>query len=220
MSIHDKLKAALSYVRPLVDGKASERAAILFTSGLKAPRRGCPLARQPARQCRTGIRAHRLRSAGQGVQRPSGVSLVRAHRRLVLLAYLRRSGLPLSLATTAHRIVPELIYGSNATILFGTDTFLAGYARSAHPYDLRSVLLAFLAGAEPVKESTRQVFVEKFALRISEGYGVTETAPVLAINTPSYNRLDGRAHHAGHEARLEPVPECRTAVASTSADPM
>src|SRR6202045_5477920 len=90
--------------------------------------------------------------------------------------------------------------------MLGTDTFLAGYARSAHAYDFRS-LRYILAGAGPVKVSTRRVYMEKFGLRILEGYGVTETAPVLAINTPMFNKFGtvGRLM-PGMKSKLEPVP--------------
>jgi acyl-[acyl-carrier-protein]-phospholipid O-acyltransferase/long-chain-fatty-acid--[acyl-carrier-protein] ligase len=105
-----------------------------------------------------------------------------------------------------YKAIPELIYKTNATVLFGTDTFLAGYARTANSYDFRS-LRYVVAGAEPVRAATRAIYLEKFGLRLLEGYGVTETGPVLALNTPMFNRFGtvGRML-PGIEQRLEPVP--------------
>lgn len=105
-----------------------------------------------------------------------------------------------------YRVIPEMVYEVNATILFGTDTFLSGYAANAHPYDFYSVRYVF-AGAEKLKDRTRTTWIEKFGLRIFEGYGVTETSPVLAVNTPMHYRAGtvGRLL-PGIRHTLEPVP--------------
>lgn len=81
-----------------------------------------------------------------------------------------------------YRIVPEVCYDTNATITFGTDTFLAGYAKYAHPYNFYSIRYIF-AGAEKLRDETRRVWMQKFGVRIFEGYGATEASPVLSTNT-------------------------------------
>jgi acyl-[acyl-carrier-protein]-phospholipid O-acyltransferase/long-chain-fatty-acid--[acyl-carrier-protein] ligase len=102
--------------------------------------------------------------------------------------------------------IPAFAYDASATILFGSDTFLSGYARAAQAYDFYSLRYIF-AGAEPVKPETRARFAEKFGLRILEGYGATECAPVIAVNTPMHFKAGSVGQLLpGMEARIEPVP--------------
>ncbi len=101
-----------------------------------------------------------------------------------------------------YRIVPTVVYEKNCTILLGTNTFLNGYARKAHPYDFQTVRY-LVAGAEKVQTATFETYSRKFGVRIHEGYGATECGPVLCINT----KMDPNTYTAG---RLLPGIEWRT----------
>ncbi len=104
-----------------------------------------------------------------------------------------------------YNIIPELSYDIRATILFATNTFLAGYAKKAHSYDFHKVRL-LLTGAEKLQEETQRIWHEKFGIRILEGYGATETSPVISVNTPMHYKT-GTAGQLlpGIEYYLEPV---------------
>ena len=104
-----------------------------------------------------------------------------------------------------YRIIPELIYDTDATIAFGTDTFLTGWARFANAYDFYAMRMV-VAGAEKVRDVTRRTYAERFGVRVLEGYGVTETSPVLALNTPTHSRAGAAGRLLpGIEHRLDPV---------------
>lgn len=105
-----------------------------------------------------------------------------------------------------YRIVPELCYDTNATLFFGTDTFLSNYAKYAHPYNFYSVRYVF-AGAEKLRNETRDIWMSKFGIRIMEGYGTTEASPVLSANTTMQYKIGsvGRLLPCINY-RIEPVP--------------
>ena len=201
----DKLRGALGWKKPLVERKPDDWAVILFTSGTEGLPKGVVLSHRNVLNNVAQVAARIEFGREDKLFNAMPIFHSFGFTGGVVLPLI--SGVPIYLYPSPlhYRTVPELVYGVNATVLFGTDTFLTGYARMANPYDFRS-LRYVISGAEPVKHSTRHVYLEKFGLRILEGYGVTECSPVMALNTPMFNKFGtvGRLL-PGMEAKLEKV---------------
>ncbi len=164
LGAHDKLLGALRALAPRLSYALTCRrrdpqapAVVLFTSGTEGTPKGVVLTHANLQANRySGSLAHRLRARGHRVQRPAHVPFLRPHRRhraagaLTGVTHLPLSSPPCT--TASCRSSPTR---PTATIMFGTDTFLAGYARHAHPYDFYSMRYVF-AGAERLKDETRQ----------------------------------------------------------------
>lgn len=123
-----------------------------------------------------------------------------------LLLPLTRGAFVLLYPSPLHyRVIPSAFYNLDCTIFFGTNTFLNGYARKAHPYDFRTLRYLF-AGAEKVQEATANLWMRKFGVRILEGYGATECSPCLSANLPICPRHGSAGQFLpGIQYRLEPV---------------
>lgn len=104
-----------------------------------------------------------------------------------------------------YKEIPALIFKNYSTVLFGTSTFLEGYSRYAKSHELHSLKFV-IAGAEKVKEEVHSTWMQKFGVRILEGYGCTETSPVLSLNTPfAFKQGTVGQLLPGIEYKLEPV---------------
>lgn len=216
INVFDKLRAFLFAQCPHLAYKfinraneslhADATAVVLFTSGSEGTPKGVVLSHK-------NIQANRF-------QMSACIDFARTDKILNTLPIFHSFGLTVGMilpllsgvkvffypSPLHYRIVPELSYDINATILFGTDTFLAGYAKYANPYDFYSLRYVF-AGAEKLRHENFTQWACKFGVRVFEGYGTTETSPVLATNTPTHN-CPGTVGRLlpGIQYQLKPVP--------------
>ena len=77
----------------------------------------------------------------------------------------------------------ELVQRHGVKLLCSTPTFLRGYLRKAAPEQLASVEL-LVTGAEKLPMDLAQAFEARFGIPVLQGYGLTETSPVVSVNLP------------------------------------
>lgn len=201
----DKGLGYLTRNRPLAKTRPDEAALVLFTSGSEGLPKGVVLSH-----------ANILANCAQIAER---IDFSTADKLFNVLPVFHSFGLtggmilPLVYGVRLYlypsplhyKIIPQAVAKTRPTILFGTDTFLAGYARTAKDSDFSSVRMV-VAGAEAVKDETRETWKRRFDTLVLEGFGMTEAAPVVAVNSPQNNRPGSVGQLLpGIEHRLEPV---------------
>ena len=77
----------------------------------------------------------------------------------------------------------SLIERYGISLAVTTPTFLRGYLRKAEPSQLASLKL-LVTGAEKLPPELQKTFEEKFKMKVLQGYGLTETSPVVSFNLP------------------------------------
>lgn len=83
------------------------------------------------------------------------------------------------------RAIGQIAKRDKVTIIFGTPTFLSAYTRRLMGGEFGSVKLV-VAGAEKLRGYIAEAFREKFGIEPREGFGCTETSPVVSINCDDF----------------------------------
>jgi acyl-[acyl-carrier-protein]-phospholipid O-acyltransferase/long-chain-fatty-acid--[acyl-carrier-protein] ligase len=86
------------------------------------------------------------------------------------------------------KTIGPLVRDNAVTFLLATPTFLQLYLRGCAPEDFGSLRLV-MTGAEKLPDRLAAAFEEKFGIRPLEGYGCTECAPAVAVNTHDFRAV-------------------------------
>ena len=201
----EKLSAALQWSRPLAASDAETPAVILFTSGSEGTPKGVVLSHRNLHANAAQAEARVTISVEDCLFNVLPVFHSFGLTGGTILPLLYGVKLFLYPSPLHYKLIPAVAAKVRPTIMFGTDTFLMGYARTAKDTDFSSLRFV-VAGAEAVKPETQRVFKDRFDCDILEGFGMTEAAPVVAVNTASHGRAGtvGRVL-PGMDVRLEPV---------------
>jgi acyl-[acyl-carrier-protein]-phospholipid O-acyltransferase / long-chain-fatty-acid--[acyl-carrier-protein] ligase len=181
LSPFDKVKGLLTYKRPLKRG-GDDTAVILFTSGSEGAPKGVALSHRNLLS--NAAQAFARVDVGPWDHMFNALPVFHSFGLLAGIIVPLVRGFPTFLYPSPlhYKAITDLVRQKRPTIFLSTDTFLKGMAQVADSIDFASVRY-IVAGAEALKKETRALWRERFGKDIFEGYGVTETAPVVAVNT-------------------------------------
>ena len=194
VSTAEKLKAALKSKLPLpllckltYCGQEDDNLVILFTSGSEKDPKAVQLTH---RNISSNIR--------------SFSRILQMYDRDIMLAnlpYFHVFGLTVNLWTPLYhgmtmvtyanpldyKMICTIIREEQPTVSVGTPSFLWGYLRKSERGDFQSIRL-IVSGADRCPDTLRKEFLDKHGITLYEGYGATETSPVISVNIPEHNR--------------------------------
>jgi acyl-[acyl-carrier-protein]-phospholipid O-acyltransferase / long-chain-fatty-acid--[acyl-carrier-protein] ligase len=194
VSVVDKVAAALRAKLPLAllqrgvhGGALDDIAVVLFTSGSERDPKAVPLTHRNLAANLEGIsaaialRADDIFLANLPLFHVFGLTTnlcLPLQHGMTIVTYAN----PLEFKT-----ICEIIRTEQVTFVVGTPIFMWGYLRKSQAGDFASCRI-MLTGADKTPDSLREEFREKHDIELLEGYGCTETSPVISVNFPGANR--------------------------------
>jgi acyl-[acyl-carrier-protein]-phospholipid O-acyltransferase/long-chain-fatty-acid--[acyl-carrier-protein] ligase len=190
----DKLRGAFRatvsadrIISRLPKGSDADTAVILFTSGSEKDPKAVPLTH--------GNIASNIEGVSQAVEFTADDVMLANLPLFHVFGLTVNMWLPLTYGMTIvtypnpldFKSVCTAVRDERVTVMVGTPAFLAGYLQKSDPGDFAGVRLV-ITGADKCPESLRRGFWDKHRIILLEGYGTTETSPVISVNTPQHNR--------------------------------
>jgi len=190
----DKLKAALKSKLPvnmilngIHKGDENDTAVILFTSGSEKDPKAVQLTHRNI--------ASNIENFGDYVKISESDIL------LANLVFFHVFGLTVNLWVAFYYGMTMVTYANpldfqtisniardeKPTIMVGTPSFFWGYLQKSEPGDYKTLRL-MVAGADKCPDALRDGFMKKHGVTLLEGYGATETSPVISVNSHECNR--------------------------------
>lgn len=190
----DKLKAALKSKLPtdillklIHGGDENDAAVILFTSGSEKDPKAVQLSHRNI--------SSNIESFG-GYVNITGNDILLAN-----LVFFHVFGLTVNLWVAFYYGMTMVTYANpldfqtiskiareeKPTIMVGTPSFFWGYLNKSEPGDFKTLRI-MVAGADKCPDALREGYMKKHGVTLLEGYGATETSPVISVNSHEFNR--------------------------------